>query len=344
MNLDNHLLYIDITNKCNLNCEFCMYKEERKTNPLDIQLNTLAKTNISNILNHSKTERLIISGEGEPFNNLNSIFDIINLSKGNKKIQIITNGLWLIPKNSNKILKKLESIKRTKNDEYQIRISCDTFHIEKIGESNYKKIIDNILNYNKNDGKIEICFRGIFEEKKKILSMMKNKFLDKGNKIEFKNISELETNIVINSNLKLNFIFKNLIDLDNIKKENSLDKYIFSLESIYNKSFTLGHLKKDNNGLDITIKPNGNLYFYGAEICHIFNICKDKVTIENLQKTIENNFILKNLYTTPFRKLIKSLKKYKPFEEIINSINNPYWVVKKMYSFNKNKFEDLIKC
>ena len=99
-------------------------------------MNTHAKTNISNILNHLKTERLIISGEGEPFNNLGSIFDILNLSKGNKKIQIISNGLWLIPKNSNKILEKLEKLERTKNDKYQIRISCDTFHIEKIGKNN----------------------------------------------------------------------------------------------------------------------------------------------------------------------------------------------------------------
>ncbi len=344
MDLDNHLLYIDITNKCNLNCEFCMYKEERRKNPLGLKLNTLAKINISNILNHPKTERLIISGEGEPFNNLSSIFDILKLSKGNKKIQIISNGLWLVSKKSNSILDRLNSLKVEKNDEYQIRISCDTFHIDKIGENNYKKIIGNILNYNKNIRKIEICFRGILEEKEKILVMIKNKFLNKGDNIEFKEISELEVDVIINSNIKLNFIFKNLIDLENIKKQNSLNKYIDSLENIYHKPFTLGHLKKDNNGMDITIKPNGDLYFYGAEIYPIFNILEDNITIKKLERIIENNLILKQLYSTSFNKLIKSLKKYKPFEKIINSINNPYWVVKKMYSFNKNKFEDLIKC
>ena len=89
MDLNNHLLYLDVTNQCNLNSDFCMYKTERKKNPLNLKLDELSKQNISNIMNNSKTERIIISGEGEPFNNFKVMMEILNLSKGNKKIQLI---------------------------------------------------------------------------------------------------------------------------------------------------------------------------------------------------------------------------------------------------------------
>jgi len=342
MKLNNHLLYVDITNKCNLNCEFCMYKEERKRNPIDLKLNKKAKITISNILNQPETERLIISGEGEPFNNINCIYDILKLSKGNKKIQIITNGLWLISDNSKKILNRLDNLQDENNDKYQIRISFDTFHIKRIGKENYKKIIQKIIQYREESGYIEICFRGILEEKDNVLSMLNREFLEDSQKVKIESISRLETNIIINKNQKINFIFKNLIDLDNIKKQNSFEEYIRSLEEIYKKPFTLGHLKMEENGMDITIKPNGDLFFYGAEIYPIFNIFFDEIDIKKLQNALIKNKILKKLYTIPLLELIKSLKKYKPFENIIQSINNPYWIIKRMYEKDKNKFEELI--
>ena len=167
--------------------------------------------------------------------------------------------------------------------------------------------------------KIQICFRGILEEKIKILNLLKKEFFD-SNEIAFETISNLETNIVFKNGNKINFIFKNFIQLDGLKKENSFKEYLNSLEKIYNKPFTLGNLKKDINGMDITIKPNGNVYFYGAEIYPMFNIYNEKVTINKLKKSIEDDKILKRLYSIPLKKLIHSLNKYGPFKDIINSI------------------------
>jgi len=344
MDLNNHLLYIDITNQCNLNCDFCMYKEERKKNLINLKLNDFSKNNLSNILNHPETERLIISGEGEPFNNFQSIIEILKLSKGNKNIQMISNGLWLISNNSGEILKKLNTLKNKKNDKYQIRISCDSFHIKRISKERYKKIVSKIINEIKSGSEIEICFRGILEEKNRILSLFKDYFIVNEKDIKFDSITNLETDIIINKKIKLNFIFKNIVDLDNHKDKNSLNQYIASLEEIYNKPFTLGHLKKGKNGMDITIKPNGDLFFYGAEIYPIFNIYNDNITIEKLNTILTNNRILNKLYSMPFKKLISSLQKYEPFKKIILSINNPYWVIKKMYSYDKNKFNEILKC
>lgn len=344
MNLENHLLYIDVTNQCNLNCNFCMYKIERKSTPLNLELNYSSKKNISKIINDPTTERLILSGEGEPFNNLKAIIDILYLSGGNKRIQIITNGLWILSKKSDKIISQLNKLSILKKDKYQIRISCDSFHIKKIGESNYKKIIEKIINGIKDNEKIDICFRSIIEEKNEILKTFKNRFISKEYNVSFNNISNLETDIVLDNYIKLNIIFKNMINIDNVNGINTFDSYIDSLENIYNKPFTLGHLKKGANGMDITIKPNGDLFYYGAEIYPFFNISIDNINIKKLTQTIENNIILYSVYTKPFKNIVTCLKKYEPFEKLILSTNNPYWIIKKIHAFNKYKFEELIRC
>jgi hypothetical protein len=322
-----------------------MYKEERKNKPLNLKLNSFSKENLSRIINDSSTERIIISGEGEPFNNKEAVFEILSLSQGNKKIQILTNGLWILDNHNEEIFNKLNSLLKEKKDKYQIRISCDSFHIERIGVSSYKKIIEKVISELKNEeNRIEICFRGILEEKEEILNTFKDKFLESENSITFKNISSLETDVYIGNDLKLNFIFKNIIGSKKIKKESTMNDYICSLEKIYNKPFTLGHLKTEKNGMDITIKPNGDLFFYGAEIFPLFNIFKDEIDIKKLLNIVENNPILKILYSRPFLSIIKNLKKYEPFNKIISSVDNPYWIIKKMYALNKNKFEGLIKC
>ena len=343
MDLSNHLLYIDITNSCNLNCKFCMYREERMKNLLNLKLNPKSKKKISDILNYDKTERLIISGEGEPFNNIDTIFDILNLSKGKRKIQIISNGVWLLSKKADEILEKLNQISRNKKDEYQMRISCDSFHIEMMGIKNYKKIIDKIINYIEKGTNIQMCFRGLLEEKRKLLELFSKKLLNKKYFPSFKKITELETEIIIND-IRLNFIFKNIVNLNNLKENFTLNHYISSLEKIYKKPFTFGHLKKGKNGMDITIKSNGDLFFYGVEIYSFFNINTDNVTIKLLNKTIEKNKILKILYTKPFKEIISDLSKYPQFKKIIHSINNPYWIIKNVYKYDEDKFREILKC
>lgn len=345
MNLDNHLLYIDVTNHCSLNCEFCMYKEERKKSPLNLKLNNFSKENLSRIINDLSTERVIISGEGEPFNNEETVFEILNLSLGNKKVQILTNGLWILDNHNEEIFARLNSLLEGKKDKYQIRISCDSFHIKRIGKKNYKKIVEKVIKKLKNEeNKIEICFRGLLEEKEEILEIFKNDFLESEKSRTFRNISLLETDIYLGKYLKLNFIFKNMVGFENSKKESTINEYIASLESIYHKSFTFGNLKLGKNGMDITIKPNGEVFFYGIEISPFFNIFKDEISINKLLDVVENNPIVKMMYSTPFLDIVKSLKKYGPFQEIIDSADNPYWVIKKIYYRDKNKFEEIIKC
>jgi organic radical activating enzyme len=322
-----------------------MYTLERKSILQNLKLNNFSKENLSKIINNPSTERVIISGIGEPFNNKETIFEILKLSRGNKKIQILTNGLWILGDYEKEIFNKLNYFLKEKKDKYQIRISCDSFHIKQIGKNDYVKIIEKVINQIRNkENQVEVCFRGILEEKEDILNLLKKTFLESEKNVTYKSISNLETDIYLGDNTKLNFIFKNIVGSENSKKENTMERYIKYLEGIYHKPFTLGHLKTGKNGMDITIKPNGDLFFYGAEIYPLFNIFKDEIDINRLLNTIEDNYILKTLYSKTFLEIIKNLRVYTPFQEIINSVDNPYWIIKKMYASDKNKFKELIKC
>ena len=51
MKLENHLIYLDITQICEIGCEFCMYSDKHMVRD-HLVLTDKAKQNISNLINH----------------------------------------------------------------------------------------------------------------------------------------------------------------------------------------------------------------------------------------------------------------------------------------------------
>ena len=91
MQLENHLIYIDITQICGIGCEFCMYSDKHTTKD-HLVLTDKAKKNISKLINDKETSKVAISGEGEPLNNIKAFKEILQLSKGGISFEFITSG------------------------------------------------------------------------------------------------------------------------------------------------------------------------------------------------------------------------------------------------------------
>lgn len=64
MELQGHLLYIDITQICGIGCDFCMYADKHKAG-MNMELSTLARENLATLINASQVKRISISGEGD---------------------------------------------------------------------------------------------------------------------------------------------------------------------------------------------------------------------------------------------------------------------------------------
>lgn len=117
-------IYIEITNKCNLNCSFCIkdnrFKKEMSFKDFEIILQKIDKY----------TKYIYLHVKGEPLIHSN-LDEILNLTKKyNKFVNITTNGVLL--KEKINILKKYDNIR-------QINLSLHS-------ENKKKSYIDDILN------------------------------------------------------------------------------------------------------------------------------------------------------------------------------------------------------
>lgn len=85
---DNHLIYILVTDICNVNCDFCMCKDKRKRDNLIVR--GIVKDNLKELI--SKCKLIGISGQGDPIFNQNAVFEILNIGGKNKRFELITSS------------------------------------------------------------------------------------------------------------------------------------------------------------------------------------------------------------------------------------------------------------
>ena len=131
-------IYIEITNKCNLNCTFC--------NPLKRELKEMSVEEFSLIISKIKsfTDYIYLHVKGEPLlhSHLDEILSICD--KENIKVNITTNGT---------LLKEKFNILNNHNCIRQINISLHS-------ENNYKNYFENVFDISKQlCGKMFISFR-----------------------------------------------------------------------------------------------------------------------------------------------------------------------------------------
>ena len=106
-------VYVEITNSCNLNCEFCI-KNSRKTQFMNFD-------NFKFILNklENYTDYLYLHVLGEPL--LHPKFnDIVDYASKNFKINVTTNGYLINNRNVQMMIKKIEDLMEDKKTRRKI--------------------------------------------------------------------------------------------------------------------------------------------------------------------------------------------------------------------------------
>jgi MoaA/NifB/PqqE/SkfB family radical SAM enzyme len=340
MKLENHLIYIDITTVCGVGCDFCMYSNNHINNN-QLVLTKKAKENLSQIINDKEVKRVSISGEGEPLNNIKAIKEILSLSKGGVAFELITSGYI----SHEKLIRLYDDIYQTisKNgDSINIRLSTDSYHISKVKHKPHAISIKYFLE--RNFINKTLSFRSIDTDrlfvKKYLISELKK--INITSTIEEKNALE---DILSIDGKEFKISYQNLVKPTFFKNEifMRLEEYIELKSNQSQKKFTLGSLNKYPllNGLDITIKPNGNVYFYGIEIDSIANIHNDYLDINTIKEIANENKLISKLYSVPFLEIIKILSVNDEVKKLIREVNNPYWIIKEIFQYNKFLLDEI---
>jgi len=301
-----------------------------------------AKINISKLINNKEVKRVSISGEGEPLNNIKAFKEILLLSKGGVRFEFITSGYIAHPElitlydDINKIIIK-------NGDTCNIRLSTDSYHIPKIKNKPHAVSIKYFLENNLKN--MTFSFRSIDIDKE----FTRNYLIEELNKIGLDakvQINDILEDVLLVGDKSFSIDYKNLVKptfLENIKYM-TLKEYIQSKEEKQNRPFTLGNMNKFPlpNGMDITIKPNGNVYFYGIDSHLLANINIDILSIDFFKKIINTNILIKTLHTVPFLNLMDRISINKEIVALIENANNPYWVIKEILKYDKNLLNKII--
>lgn len=308
-----------------------MYKKERQ-NGASLLLNQTGKNNIRRIINEGGIDRVVISGEGEPLNNQKAIFEILSLSEGKNKFELITSA-FLRPNQLESFLKKVDVLLCNSESFCNIRVSLDSFHVRNISEESYRFVLEAIAN--RPYGHISFSFRSIDSDKQFVADFLKKICRKSGLRLQQVGYSVLEEEYFVN-NQSFSVEYKNLIKPSLFQADKThLDifGYIRARSLKNQRDFTLGNNIRgcQDVGLNLTIKPDGKVFFYGIESEVLANINLDKeLSLCKLKEYCEANPLVNFLCTRPMERILKNMSREQVFREIIAYVNNPYWLVREL--------------
>lgn len=329
MQLSDHLIYIDITQVCGIGCTFCMYAD-RHSGRQALRLDDVARDNLARLINGPGIKRVSISGEGEPLNNVPALQEIIGLARGAVRFEFITSGF--LPKH--KLIAVYGDIERrlaSSGSTCNIRLSSDSYHIEKIKHRPHACSVAYLLESKPRN--LTLSFRSIDIDRVFTRDYLTQEMQSIGLDSRIEAVSGLRDRIVL-PGLALDIDYKNLVDPtdDTPVGYLDLDAYIAEIERSVGKDFTLGSLNRAPmpNGMDITVKPNGDVHFYGAENILLGNIHSDVLSLELLAERLRSEPFLRALHTIPLREIFRKLSMDETAGSVIKKTNNPYWVFKRL--------------
>lgn len=329
MELQGHLLYIDITQICGIGCAFCMYADKHKAG-MSMELSTLARENLSVLINEPSVKRISISGEGEPLNNAKVFHEILGLSNGGKRFEFITSGFFPHARMA-EFYDETDRIVTANGDTCNIRLSADSHHIEKVKWRAHGFSLD-YLNQRQPSG-LSFSFRSIDTDRNFTRQYLVQELQHWGLEADFIEVGPLEDVLVVGQQ-RFGIDYKNLVHPAAGTSKGYLDmhSYIAAIEAKVNKHFTFGSLNQapQANGMDVTIKPNGDVYLYGIETQRLGNMHFDDLDWPRLEARLLHNPLALALYTQPLTELLRQLEQPDLVSSIIARVNNPYWLVKEL--------------
>ncbi len=329
MNFRGHLLYIDITQICGIGCEFCMYADKHKSG-ISMELSPRANENLALLINSPDVKRISVSGEGEPLNNFQVFHQVLALSRGGKAFEFITSGFFPHDK-LEAFYERTHTQVKANGDTCNIRLSSDSHHIEKIRHRPHGFSIAYLQN-RKTEG-LTFSFRSIDTDRAFTQGYLVEELSRWGLDAKIETRGALEDVLIVNDQA-YGVDYKNLVHPALGTPPGYLDMkgYISAIESKTLKPFTLGSINKEpqENGMDVTIKPNGDVFFYGIENERVGNFHIDEIDWEQLSRHVAQTPLIRALYTRPFIDLVDWLEDDELTQSILTTVNNPYWVVKAM--------------
>lgn len=332
MVLQGHLLYIDITQVCGIGCAFCMYADKHRTG-MSMVLSTLARENLARLINDPEVKRISVSGEGEPLNNVNVFHEILGLSAGRGKcFEFITSGFFPHDKMLD-FYEATNQIVSANDDSCNIRLSADSHHIEKVKWRAHGFSLDYMQR--RRPSGLSFSFRSIDTDRDFTRRYLLGELANWGISARVEPRSLLEDTLVVGDEL-YSIDYKNLVHPapDTPPGYLDLEAYIKAIESKINKRFTFGSLNKhpQANGMDVTIKPNGNVYLYGIENKLLGNIHVDQIDWQQLVTHVRETPLIRTLYTQPLFELLLRVENAEQLRAIVAKVNNPYWLIKELSS------------
>lgn len=329
MRFTGHLLYIDITQICGIGCSFCMYAASHQSGA-SMSLSERARENMRALINDPAVKRITISGEGEPLNNIATFHEILGLSCGGRVFEFITSG-FLPHDKLEAFYEKTNAILLTNGDTCNIRLSSDSYHIEKVRHKAHGFSVQYKRQHR--PAALTFSFRSVDTDKEFTRSFLIEQIALRGIDARIVETSLLHDDVIAEMGT-FGIEYKNHVHPRNLPKGSYLDlyRYIEAIEARYGKRFTLGSMNKApaRNGMDVTVKPNGAVHFYGAETVLLGNIHSDTIIWDELQFALGNNPLLELLYETPLVDLLKKIEDEPGAQAAISRANNPYWLIKEL--------------
>ncbi|WP_318483070.1 hypothetical protein [Photobacterium leiognathi] len=294
-----------------------------------MKLSSKAITNLSRLINDPEVKRISVSGEGEPLNNIHVFYQILALSKGNRQFEFITSG-YLEHEKLKSAFREIDRIVGANGDQCNIRLSSDSHHIPKLKYLPHGKCIDDFIEGTYSN--LTLSFRSIDPDREFTRRYLIDQVKAIGFNAKVRTTGALE-DVVEVEGTEFRIDYKNLVKPHGMYEQYmSMWQYIDSIEQKTGKPFTLGSINKQENGLDVTIKPNGDVYLYGLEIRRLGNIHEDKISYELIKQVLFSNEVMRKLYEEPFREVIFSFGDREVISKAIETVNNPYWLIKEIYT------------
>ncbi len=329
MTLTGHLLYIDITQTCGIGCTFCMYADKHKRGS-SLALSERARQNIANLINAPGVKRVSISGEGEPLNNVDAFHQILGLSAGGKSFEFITSGFFPHDRLA-AFYDRTDALLAANGDTCNIRLSADSYHIEKIRHKPHGFSLQYWLE--QRPRALSFSMRSVDTDRQFTRDYLLAELEERSITARIEGIAPLEDELYVDNDV-FHISYKNLVHPAEWVSGDylGLRDYILAIEAKYGKRFTLGSLNNHpmSNGMDVTIKPDGSVCFYGIETIELGNIHSDHFTWDKLARHVAETPLISHLYTVPFLELLDRLDGQEDAQKIINKANNPYWLIKEM--------------
>jgi len=329
MDLTGHLLYIDITQVCGIGCNFCMYADKHQTGA-SMVLSDQARANLRALINDPAVKRISVSGEGEPLNNIKTFHEILGLSTGGRAFEFITSG-FLPHEQLAAFYDKTNALAQANGDSCNIRLSSDSYHIEKVKHRAHGFSARYWIEHQ--PGALRFSFRSVDTDRAFTRRFLLDEFTSNGVTARLSAGTTLQDELVV-GDVSFGIEYKNHVHPHSLQPGQYLDlfAYIGAIEARYEKPFTLGSLNRGavSNGMDVTIKPNGDVHFYGAETVALGNMHTDELSWPGLAARLQDDPLARRLYTVPFVDLIGKITDDPIARNAIRRANNPYWLIKEL--------------